>query len=101
MIYEDMKRILYASDYSMESDGCADVTGKLQKLTDEAGRLYAKLVLPKGTYLCGSLFLRSHMEFHLEEGAVLLGMQEESAYPLMLNPKIFAMQSTQQGFATP
>lgn len=78
-----MDKILYSSDYQIESDGSLDVTEKLQKFLDEAGKLQGKAVLTKGTYLTGSLFLRSNMELHLEEGAVLLGSQEESAYPFM------------------
>lgn len=78
-----MNEILYSSDYQIESDGSMDVTKKLQKFLDDAGTLQGKAVITKGIYLTGSLFLRSNMELHLEEGAVLLGSREETAYPFM------------------
>ncbi|MDY3918568.1 MAG: glycosyl hydrolase family 28 protein [Candidatus Limivivens sp.] len=78
-----MKQVFYSSDYGIEKDGKTDVTRKLQQLIDDAGSRKGKAVITKGVYLTGSLFLRSDMEFCLEEGAVLLGSQEEEAYPLM------------------
>lgn len=47
----------------------------------DAGR--TRVIVPSGIYLTSSLFLGSNMEFYLEEGAVLLGTTDESAYPVM------------------
>lgn len=35
---------------------------------------------PKGTYLCGSIWLRSNVEFHLEEGATIKGSPDIKDY---------------------
>ncbi|MDO5423470.1 MAG: glycosyl hydrolase family 28 protein [Eubacteriales bacterium] len=78
-----MRRIFSTADYQIEADGQTDVTGKLQKLLDDAGKEKGCAVVARGIYRTGSLFLHSDMELHLEEGAVLLGSQEEAAYPLM------------------
>ena len=40
-----------------------------------------RLTLPPGTYLTGSLMLRSGVELHLEEGATLLGSTNPYDYP--------------------
>lgn len=78
-----MNHLLCTSDYSIESDSLTEVTLKLQKLIDDAAASGKTAVIQKGRYLTGSLFLRSHMELRLEEGAVLLGSPREEAYPLM------------------
>ncbi len=78
-----MDKIWYTSDYDIPADGKTDVTKRLQELIDQAGRERACLTLTEGTYLSGSLFLRSNMEFRIGEGATLLGSREEEAYPLM------------------
>lgn len=38
------------------------------------------VVIPSGTYRCGSLFLRSHVELHLESGAVLQASSDPDDY---------------------
>lgn len=69
-------------DFTMYHDGKTLCTAFLQEAIDStpAG---GHLVIPAGTYLTGSLFLHSDMIFELAEGAVLLGIQDESAYPLV------------------
>ncbi len=37
----------------------------------------------RGTYLTGSLFLKSHTRLRLDEGFKILGAQDQSAYPVM------------------
>lgn len=58
-----------------EEDG--DVKGA------QRGAVTVRVLVPAGTYLTSSIFLGSNMEFHLEEGAVLLGTTEEARYPVM------------------
>ncbi len=75
--------VIYSNHISMDLTGQEHVTEQLQSLIDEASRQEACLVLRKGIYLTGPLFLRSHMEFHFEDGAVLLGTIDETKYPLI------------------
>jgi polygalacturonase len=41
------------------------------------------LVIPKGTFLTGSIFLKQGVNLHLDEGAVLKGSQDTNDYPLI------------------
>lgn len=38
------------------------------------------MLLPAGTYLSGSLFFKSHVDFHLAQGAVLKGSPDREDY---------------------
>lgn len=59
------------------------MTEELQSLIDEASKKEACLVLKAGVYLTGPLFLKSHMELCLEEGAILKATTDETYYPLI------------------
>lgn len=63
-------------------DGVTLDTTALQRAIDgcPAG---GRVVLPRGTYLTGALFLKSQLTFHLESGARLLGSPDPADYPLM------------------
>lgn len=39
-----------------------------------------RVVVPAGTYLCGSIHLKSNIEFHIEAGARILATTDKSAY---------------------
>jgi polygalacturonase len=39
------------------------------------------VVVPKGTYLCGTIHIRSNVSLHLEMGAVILGADDPLLYP--------------------
>lgn len=73
------------SDYLSDLDGRQPVTRKLQELIDLASQKRAKLIVDPGIYLTSSLFLKSHMQLELSEGAVLLATTDESTYPLLFN----------------
>ena len=63
-------------------DGVADDTAALQmaiRLLPQGGRLH----VPSGVFRTGPLFLKSHMTLELSEGAVLLGLTEKTAYPVI------------------
>lgn len=62
-------------------DGVKEDTSAIQSAVDAAAKAGGKVIVPPGNYLTGSLFLKSGIEFHLEKEAVLLGIQDESAYP--------------------
>ena len=57
-------------------DGCSDDTAALQAAMDRAaavsdaghGAGQARVVLPAGTYRCGTLRIGSHTHLHLEAG---------------------------------
>ncbi len=58
-----------------------DKTAEIQARIDEAAeRGGGRVVVPKGVHRCGTLRLRSGVELHLEEGAVLLGGSKPEDY---------------------
>ena len=68
-------------DCGAKGDGLAKDTAAVQRAVDAA---YAagggEVLLPRGTYLCGSVFLKSGVDFHLAEGAVLKGSPDAADY---------------------
>jgi len=70
-----------AADFGAIGDGVSKDTSSLQNAIDachEAGG--GKVLLPAGRYLCGTLFLKSNVELHLESGAVILGSADLDDY---------------------
>ena len=77
-----MKHRYNICDFGAQPDGIIACTAAIQSALDIAGRSGGEVVIPPGTYLTGALFLHSNTELLLEEGAVLLGAEQEFAYPL-------------------
>lgn len=67
--------------YGAVGDGRAKDTVAVQKAIDACAEDGGgRVVLPSGTYLTGSVYLKSHVEFHLAKGARLLGSPDLSDY---------------------
>ena len=69
-------------DFGAKGDGVNVDTAAIQwavMLLPEDGRL----VFPAGTYLTGPIMLKSHMTLELAEGAILRGLTDKSAYPVI------------------
>ncbi|MHC4887105.1 MAG: glycoside hydrolase family 28 protein [Planctomycetota bacterium] len=69
------------ADFGAAGDGAALDTEAIQKAIDACHREGGgRVVLTPGTYRSGTLFLKSHVELHLQGGAVLKGTGEREAY---------------------
>ena len=66
-------------DFGAMADGVA--TAAIQSALDKAGESGGGMVVvPPGTWTTGTLWMRSHVELHLEKGAVLKGSTREVDY---------------------
>lgn len=55
-------------------------TKELQELFDTCAREGREAVIPAGTYVCGTLFLRDNLTVRLEKGAMILGSRDFEDY---------------------
>ena len=73
--------IFNVRDFGAKGDGVAKDTAAVQQAVDAANAAGGgEVLLPKGTYLCGSVFLKSGVDFHLAEGATLKGSPDPADY---------------------
>lgn len=69
--------------YGAKGDGQTVDTTSIQRAIDSAAKSGGTVIFPPGTYLTGSLFLKSGMSIRIDEGVTLLGTQDLAAYPIM------------------
>ena len=74
---------LYANDFGAKGDGTTVDTAALQRALDAAAGKHDTVTLRPGTYLIGSIFVKSDTRFDLPKGVTLRGLQKLDAYPLM------------------
>ncbi|WAC48313.1 glycosyl hydrolase family 28 protein [Asticcacaulis sp. SL142] len=75
--------VIHASAYGAKGDGITNDTAALQRAIDATAAVHGTLVLKPGTYLTGSLFLKSGMALRLDKGVTLMGEQDIAGYPDM------------------
>lgn len=72
------------TDYGVEADSTLLQTEAIQRVIDlAASRGGGVVVVPRGTFLSGSLFFRQGTHLHLQDGAVLKGIDAIKHYPLV------------------
>ncbi|MDF2934659.1 MAG: endopolygalacturonase [Paenibacillaceae bacterium] len=80
----ERSKVFRAGDYGAVPDGTTVATGPIQAAIDAAEAAGGgRVEFDPGTYLTGSLFLKSHVELHVAEGVTLLGVASEEGYPEM------------------
>lgn len=87
MAYGDQahtRRALSVREFGAAGDGRAVETRALQAAIDACARAGGgTVVVPAGSYVTGSLFLRSNITLYLDAGATLLGSEEPADYPVV------------------
>ena len=71
--------------FGAQANGQSDTTAiqaAVEACKDKGGTVY----FPPGAYISGTIRLGSHMIFHLEAGATLIGIRDKGAYPVQNPP---------------
>lgn len=72
------------ADYGVVNDSTLLQTEKIQAVIDRAAdQGGGVIIVPRGTYLTGSLFFKPKTHLHLLEGAVLKGSDDISNFPIV------------------
>ena len=72
------------TDFGVTKDSTIVQTEKIQTIIDKASQSGGGvLVIPKGTFLSGSLFFKPNTHLHLEEGATLKGSDDISNFAIV------------------
>jgi polygalacturonase len=74
---------LVANDFGAKGDGVTVDTAAVQRTLDAAAGKHETVTLRPGTYLTGSIFVKSGTHLVLPKGVTLRGIQRLEAYPLM------------------
>jgi polygalacturonase len=67
--------------YGAKGDGTTLDTVAIQQTIDEAAKHKGTVTFPAGTYLTGSLFLKTGITFEVPEGVTLIGSEKLVDYP--------------------
>src|SRR5687768_11661854 len=71
--------------YNVKNDSTVIQTKTIQAVIDKAHENGGGvIIIPKGTFLSGSLFFKKGTHLHLEEGARLKGSDDISNFPLVM-----------------
>ena len=82
-----------ANDYGAAGDGKTLDTSSIQKAIDAAAVAGGTVTLKPGTYLTGSLFLKSGVTLDVPEGSTIIGSEKLDDYP-MLPTRIAGIEMT-------
>jgi polygalacturonase len=87
------QKIFFANDYGATGDGTTLNTVAIQKAIDAGSKDNGRITLKPGTYLTGSLFLKTGTTLDVPEGVTLIGSQKLEDYP-MLPTRIAGIEMT-------
>ncbi len=76
-------KMFSVSQSGAKGDGVTLDTAAIQRSIDEAAKHGGTVTFPAGTYLTGSIFVKSGVTLQVDKGVTLLGSQHLEDYPLM------------------
>jgi polygalacturonase len=74
---------IVVNDLGAKGDGISVDTAAVQKALDNGAGKHATITFKPGTYLIGSIFVKSGETLDIPKGVKLIGIQKLEAYPLM------------------
>jgi polygalacturonase len=74
---------IFVNDYGARGDGHTIDTAAIQHALDTAAGHHDTVTFRPGTYLIGSIFVRSGTHLDIPSGVILRGVQNLAAYPIM------------------
>jgi hypothetical protein len=77
----DSQNTCNVRDFGAAGDGIVLDTEAIQSAVDYCATGGGVVLLPAGTYVSGTIFLKSNITLHITEGATLLGGTDPSDYP--------------------
>lgn len=87
-------------EYGAKGDGKSMNTESIQATIDAASKNGGgKVLIPKGSFVSGSIILKSNIDLHIEEGGVLLGSLEPRDYRKLNRWKSFILADSQENIS--
>lgn len=74
-------RVCDAKHYGAKGDGVTKDTSAIQAAIDDCATTGGEVLLEQGTFLSGTIVLRSHITLDVDASATLLGSQDIADYP--------------------
>jgi polygalacturonase/lysophospholipase L1-like esterase len=78
-----VKRLFAVNEYGAKGDGSTLDTAAIQKAIDRAAIVGGTVTFEPGTYLSGSVFLKSGVTLLVPEGATIVGSEKLEDYPML------------------
>jgi polygalacturonase len=78
-----VKKLFAVNEYGAKGDGTTLDTASIQKAIDRATTVGGTVTFEPGTYLSGSIFLKSGVTLLVPEGATIVGSEKLEDYPML------------------
>lgn len=97
--YAGVAQTFIITEFGAKGDGRTVNTAAIQKAIDKAALQGGTVVVPAGTFMTGTIQLKSNVTLHLNKNAVLYGVATPAAYPAMPIKYPLLTNSGQSGHA--